>query len=272
VKAHAREAADRRVGAALMAAALAAALVPAPGEAAAEPVRAEAGIVVAAPGQVRVAARGRVAVRFFPRPIFYPYYYPYCPHQYWEFLYGAPLPTRHGCGVGMEVVAAQSPRPPRLGLGVFGGSVAVREDDAAGEVGVIGRLRVWDFLQIELELARSELDDEAGSDNRIGGALLLQMAPYSAVSPYLLGGGGFGRAELDDGDLTADRPYGEVGVGLEWALARHLSLFGDVRLGLRKLDGDDQEPVLRARTAVAEDVGDDDDRFARARIGGLLYF
>jgi opacity protein-like surface antigen len=272
VKAHAREAAGRTVGARLVYVALAAALVLAPVAAAADTVRAEAGVIVAAPGQVRVAARGRVAVRFFPRPIFYPYYYPYCPHQYWEFLYGRPLPTRHGCGVGVEVAAAvETRRPPRLGLGAFGGSVAVREDDAAGEVGVIGRLRVWDHLQVELELARTELDDEAGSDNRVGGALLLQFTPYSAVSPYLLGGGGFGRADLDDGDLTADRPYGEVGVGLEWALARHLSLFGDVRLGLRQLEDDEEQPVLRARTAVA-DADDDDDRFARARIGGLLYF
>jgi hypothetical protein len=250
---------------------LAAAVMAWPVVAAADEVRAEAGVVIAAPGQVRIAARGRVAVRFFPRPIFYPYYYPYCPHQYWEFLYGRPLPTRHGCGVGVEVVAAETARPPRLGLGVFGGSVAVREDDAVGEVGLLGRLRVWDHLQLELELARTEIGDDVGSDKRIGGAVVLQITPYSAVSPYLLGGGGFGRADLDDGDLTADQPYGEVGIGLEWALARHLNLFGDVRLGVRKLDDVDQQPALRARAAIALDT-DDDDRFARARIGALLYF
>ena len=294
MNAHAKDAADRKAAfmpesrsgrartqrvargsLAIVNAAFAAALTLSPLAAAADPaaVRGETGAAVAAPGQVRVAAGARAAVRFSPRPRFYPYYYPYCPHQYWHFLYGAPVPNGRGCGVETEVsaeVVEDSPDLPRVGLGAFGGSVAAREGEAVPEIGLIGRLRPWDHLQVEIELSRTDRDDEAGSDDRLGGALILEIMPYRAVSPYLLAGAGFGRAELDDGDFAADQAYGEVGLGLEWAVVRPFSLFGDARIGLRsKGDGDD-EPALRARSPDGE--MDEDERFGRVRVGALLYF
>lgn len=206
------------------------------------------------------------------RPRFYPYYYPYCPHDYWHFLEGSAPPS--WCGPRPEVVAVEpipEPEPARLGLGVFGGSVAVERDESGVDLGVIGRLRLWRHLQLEAELSRTEIEDGDRVDKRVGGALLVPLLPHAALSPYLLGGGGLSRVERNGGSLTADQVYGELGVGLEWSLARHFSLFGDLRAGVRRSDARDDDRVLVRRGGGGPAV-DEDERTARARIGALMYF
>lgn len=232
---------------------------------------------VAGADRIQLRAHARIGgpgltTRYNMRPDFYPYYYPYCPHQYWFFLYGVPPPTWTGCGLPVVVATAPEPELARLGLGVFGGSVEVEENDAGTDLGLVARLRLSRHFQLEAELSRTDIGDGARVDKRIGGALLLQLLPDSALSPYLLGGGGFGRAELDDGNLTANQAYGEIGVGLEWALAPHFSLFGDLRAGLRRSDTTEDRRALLVRDRGKGAGVDDDERFTRARIGALLYF
>jgi hypothetical protein len=101
---------------------------------------------------------------------------------------------------------------------------------------------------------------------------MFKFAPYSALSPYVLGGGGFGQTDVDDGRFTAEQGYGELGVGLEWALTRHIALFGDLRAGVRETNAS-QDEILLVRGGGGPDPSvDDNERFSRARIGAMLYF
>jgi len=218
--------------------------------------------------------RPRVYLRYYPRPYFFPYYYGY--------RYAAPPPCYYECGPSyysappVAVAApARAPEPmlPRLGIGIFGGSVGVEGNDAGADLGLVGRLRLTRHFLLEAEVSKTELADGERVDKRIGGALLLDLMPRSALSPFLLGGGGFGQTDVNDGTFTAEQLYGELGVGLEWRLGRHFALFGDLRAGVRESNASEEE-ILLVRGAGGDDdaLVDDNERFTRARIGALLYF
>jgi hypothetical protein len=251
-------------------AAIAALLALWPTPAHADPPTVDGSVHVSARAHVHIGGPGTQAglrgdIFHVPRPSFASYYWPYYPHEYWLFLYGGDIHRR----------AEPSPEPERLpvGLGIFGGAAGAAGDrEAAGELGLLGRLSLARQVQLEVELSRTYIDDPAERvDNRAGAALLIHLIRTAPISPYLLGGGGFSRVDLDDGDLAADRPYGEIGAGIDWVIARHLCLFGDIRAGLRKIDdgsADDRPGIARPASS-----GDDEDsEFARARIGAMLYF
>ncbi len=218
--------------------------------------------------------RPRVHLRYYSRPYFFPYYYGY--------RYAAPPPCYYECGPSYYsapppvVVAARvrdEPPLPRLGIGIFGGSVGVEGNDSGADLGLVGRLRLTRHFMLEAEVSKTELADGERVDKRIGGALLLDLMPYSALSPFVLGGGGFGQTDVNDGTFTAEQLYGELGVGLEWRLGRHFAIFGDLRAGVRESNASDDEFLLVRGVAGGNDpVVDDNERFTRARIGALLYF
>jgi hypothetical protein len=218
--------------------------------------------------------RPRVYLRYYPRPYFFPYYHGY--------RYAAPPPCYYECGPSyyappVAVAApARAPQPelPRLGIGIFGGSVGVENnDDYGADLGLVGRLRLTRHFMLEAEVSKTELEDGERVDKRIGGALMLDLLPHSALSPFLLGGGGFGQTDVNDGTLTAEQLYGELGVGLEWRLGRHFALFGDIRAGVRETNASEDEILLvRGGTGGDGPVIDDNERFTRARLGALLYF
>jgi len=281
-----------------MAAVTLAGLVSAPGTASADRVR----VRIGGGGGVHLHARAQVRVRgphvvvggpaygpyygryHRPRVIVRPYFYPrpyfYYPGFYWGFGYGSGC--YDACGAvpayyyrtprPVAVEAAVAPEPlPRVGLGIFGGGVNVEGNDAGSDLGLIGRLRLSRHFLFEAEVSKTELADGARVDRRIGGALLLDLAPYSALSVYLLGGGGFGQTDVDNGTLTAEQAYGEVGAGLEWRLTRHIALFGDLRAGVRKSNASQDEILLVRGGGGGPTVRDTED-FTRARLGALLYF
>jgi hypothetical protein len=221
--------------------------------------------------------RPRVFLRYYPRPYIDPYYY-------WGFHYAAPPPCYYECGPSYYgapppatvAVAAPVHEPPlpRLGLGIFGGSTEVQHNDPGGDVGLIGRLRLTRHLLLEAEVSKSELSDGHRVDKRIGGALLIDFLPRSALSPYILGGGGFGQTDVNDGTLTAEQAYAELGAGLEWRLGRHFALFADLRAGVRDSNASDDE-ILLVRGSSGGNSGptiEDNERFTRGRIGAMLYF
>lgn len=226
--------------------------------------------------------RPRIYVRAYPRP----YYYYYPGFYGWGYRYAAPPPPPcyAECGppsayyyggqqpAAVAAVRVQREPLPRLGLGIFGGAVGVEGNDAGSDLGLIGRIRATDHLVLEAELSKTEIDSGARVDRRLGGALLFDLSPYARLSPFLLVGGGFGQTDVDDGTFTAEQAYGEVGIGLEWRLTRHLALFGDLRAGVRETNASDEELLL---VRGGGDVGprvDDNERFTRARLGALLYF
>jgi Outer membrane protein beta-barrel domain len=232
------------------------------------------------PHSYRPYYRPRVHLRYYPRPYFYPGFY-------WGFRYASPPPCYYECGPSVSAyyygpprapvaVAAPAvePEPPlaRLGIGVFGGSVDVENNDAGADLGLIGRLRLTRHLMLEAEFSKTELADGERVDKRLGGALLLDFMPYSALSPYVLGGGGFGQTEVNDGEFSAEQAYGELGAGLEWRLGRHIALFGDLRAGVRESNASDDEIMLIKGRPGGDASVDDNERFTRARIGALLYF
>jgi hypothetical protein len=213
----------------------------------------------------------------------YPYFYPY-----WSFRYAAPPPPppacQYECGPSVSAHYHAQPQPvavaavraepplPRLGLGIFGGSVDVENNDAGTDLGLVGRVRLTRHLVLEAEVSKTELADGARVDRRIGGALLFDFSPRRDLSPYVLGGGGFGQSDIDDGTLTAEQAYGELGVGLQWRLGRHIALFGDLRAGVRESNATEEE-LLLVRGVPGDDVSvDDNERFTRGRIGALLLF
>jgi hypothetical protein len=218
--------------------------------------------------------RPRVHLRYYARPYFFPYYYGY--------RYAAPPPCYYECGPSyysappVAVAApARAPQPelPRLGIGIFGGTVGVEnDDDYGGDLGLVGRLRLTRHFMLEAEVSKTELSDGERVDKRIGGALMLDLLPHSALSPFLLGGGGFGQTDVNDGTFTAEQLYGELGVGLEWRLGRHFALFGDIRAGVRETNASEDEILLVRGGPGDEQVIDDNERFTRARLGALLYF
>jgi hypothetical protein len=226
-------------------------------------------------GSVRVEGGAHVHIgrRHYARP-YYPRYYVGV-----RFATPPPPPCDEGCATAYYVEPAPetqvtyvAPRPepepvPVFGLGVFGGGVDVERGEHGEELGLFARLRVSHHFRLEGELAKTEHDDGMRIDRRMGAALLYDFAPYARLSPYILGGMGVGRAEMDDGRYGAKQGYGELGIGLEWRLTRHFSLLADLRAGARETRPDDDAVMLR--TAPTRE---DEENYTRGRIGALLFF
>ena len=207
----------------------------------------------------------------------------YTNHLLWGVTFAEPPPPRpapgcYDCGGGyvyypapapvvMQAAPSPPPQPPVFGLGVFGGPVD-SEGLESSDLGLFARLRVSQHLRIEGEVSRSDYTYLDRTDRRLGAALLYDFAPHARLSPYLLGGLGFGRTEIDDKRVGADLAYGELGLGLEWRLADRLSLLGDVRAGSIETRMDDQARPLIVDEAIPKDESD----YGRGRLGLLLYF
>jgi hypothetical protein len=238
-------------------------------------IAAAAGGALLAAWPVRAGADGgpRAAPILSPRPPFYPYFHPWCPHQYWDYLAGSPPPASPACGAGAVASAARTAEPglPRVGLGAFGGAARAEGSEAGTELGLVARLRVLRPLAVEAELSTTGRTGGGASDERIGGALLLHLLPGAALSPYVAGGGGFARAELDGDAVRARGAYGEIGVGLEWTVLPHLALFADARAGVQRREEREDPRGALARSSGGDPAGGGE-RFARARVGGLLQF
>jgi hypothetical protein len=236
---------------------------------------------------VRVRVGGpRVRVSPTVRVRYRPYYRPYR-YRYWtvggSVYYGAgsyyasppppPAPRcDYECGGPTTVYSAPAvyaPAPlPRLGIGVFAGSMDVEGQEVGSDLGLLGRFRLTDHFQIEGELAKSEIADSTRVDRRVGGALLYDFSPRSRFSLNVLAGLGFSQSEIGGGDFSAEQGYGEVGVGLTWNLSRNLAISGDIRAGQRETTGDD----IVLMGTVPQPVMQDEESYTRARLSAILFF
>jgi hypothetical protein len=245
---------------------------------------------IRAGGSVKVRARGHVQIGTRPvrRHVKVRRHY-HRPGFYYGVRFASPPPPPppcyEGCGVAVSayytepappatVYAPPPPPPPpavpTFGLGLFAGPVSVEGNDAGGDLGLFARLRLSHHLRLEAEVSRTEYEEAARVDRRLGAALLYDFIPHGRLSPYLLGGLGIGKTEMGGGALEADTGYGELGVGLEWRLTRRFSLIGDLRAGAQqnRVDGDEIHPLILASTASIQE----EERITRGRLGAILFF
>ena len=224
--------------------------------------------------------RPRLYVRPYARP------YVYYPGVYWGYRYAAPPPPAcyEACGPSASAYYQAPPQPvavghvierdplPRLGIGVFGGSVDTENNEAGSDIGLVGRVRLTRHFLLEAEVAKSELDDGSRVDRRLGGSLLFDFLPYSDFSAlrarrrrvrpdrrgrrHLHRPAGLRRARRRP-RVGARPPHHACSVTSVPALA-------PTRPTTRRVTLAPARAVLERRRTR--------ERFTRARIGALLYF
>lgn len=168
---------------------------------------------------------------------------------------------------------------PRFALGGFAGS-SDTDGEVGNDLGFLARYRLSGGWMIEGEMgaATTEHHQSTGraADSRMGASVIYEIGARNTWAPYLVGSIGGIRAHSSEQDA---RGYGEVGVGLRWALTDNLHLAADLRAGSqeRPMDGDVPDPLplegaaARVVTPIDGDTADSQS-YTRARLSALLYF
>lgn len=179
--------------------------------------------------------------------------------------YGYPPPPPPDMAPPPPSVAVAAPAPveelPRLGLGVYAGSVNIDDRTQGGELGLFGRLRLTEKLYVEAELAAAEMTD-ARLDSRLGAALLFDFSPRSRFSLNVLGGLGLTQSQLDE-VVVDEKSYGELGLGLTYRATPRFHLAADARVGQRTPVMDEFE---KSSTPVEPET------FSRGRVSAIVLF
>jgi hypothetical protein len=171
---------------------------------------------------------------------------------------------------------------PTFGIGVFAGGSSVQNCQSCqstqdtSDLGALARIRLTPGLLIEGELAKTTFKDNVRVDRMIGGSLIYEIGARHALAPYILAGGGVQQADVA-GSFQTTQDYGEIGVGLRWALTRNLHLALDVRAGRRQTVDSNQPVVIsNAARSVAPPSGlggnDSTEDFTRGRLAAILNF
>jgi hypothetical protein len=229
----------------------------------------------------RWTVRGSVYVgpRYYPRP-YYVYYPRYVPSYYQSTSY-YPVEASSAPGV---TVAAPAPRPelPKLGVGLFMGGSAVESQtgESANEsqdLGLLARFRLTPGLLIEGELGKTSYDVNGNEnlrvDRRLSGSLVYEIGAYNKLAPYLLAGIGVQQADIN-GSYSTTQDFGEIGIGLRWAVTPHFHLAADIRAGSRATVSNDEVPVGSVARTITPPTSDSDENeeYTRARLSALYYF
>ena len=212
---------------------------------------------------------------YYPRSYYYYYGPEYVPSYYGSSYY----PVQPAAAP--SVVAATPPAQPSLptfGIGVFAGGSSVQNVDSrldTSDLGALGRLRLTPGLLVEAEIAKTSFKDNERVDRRIGGSLIYEIGAQNTFAPYLLAGGGVQQADVD-GAFTTTQDFGEIGVGLRWALSRNLHLTFDIRAGRSAtIESDQPDVVTNPARSVAPPSGvnsDNTEDYTRGRLAAILNF
>ena len=233
-------------------------------------------------GSIYVGPRYRV----YPRP-YYVYYPAYVPSYYVGTTY---YPVEAQPAVAAPGVVAVAPAPrrelPKLGIGLFAGGSAVESQSGdstheSDDLGLLARFRLTPGLILEGELGKMSYDvdgiDNARVDRRLGASLLYEIGAYNRWAPYLLAGIGVQQAEVA-GDFETTQNYGELGIGLRWAITPKFHLTGELRAGSRAtVSSDDSIQPVPAGTSARvitppSESSDETEEYTRARLSAILYF
>jgi hypothetical protein len=215
---------------------------------------------------------------YYPRPYYYYYPYPeYVPSYYGQSYY----PVQPTSAPGVVAVTAPEPSMPTFGIGVFAGGSSVQTSPGSSttqdtsDLGALARIRLTPGLIVEGEIAKTSFKDNMRVDRLIGGSLIYEIGARHSLAPYLLAGGGVQQADVA-GDFQTTQDYGEIGVGIRWALSRNLHLALDIRAGRRQTVDSNQPVVIsNAARSVAPPPGgsgnNDTEDFTR-RLAAILNF
>lgn len=216
---------------------------------------------------------------YYPRPYYFYYPYPeYVPSYYGSSYY--PVEPNGAPGV-VAVAAPARPPMPTFGIGVFAGGSSVQNAQGqstqdTSDLGLLARIRLTPGLLVEGDFAKTTFKDNMRVDHEISGSLIYEIGARNSLAPYLLAGGGVQQADVA-GSFQTTQDFGEIGVGLRWALSRNLHLAFDIRAGRRQAVDSNQPVVIsNAARTVAPPSGinstDNTEDFTRARLAAILNF
>ncbi|MDQ3367497.1 MAG: porin family protein [Myxococcota bacterium] len=212
---------------------------------------------------------------YYPRYRTYrPYYYTPVPSYYGTYYSASYYPVAPVA----TVVLAPRPELPKFGIGLFAGGVSVEDRNESSDVGILGRLRLTQGLLIEGELGKQTYEADTGRvDRRMGASLVYEIGAYNKLAPYVLAGMGVQQADVD-GAYTTTQNFGELGIGLRWAVTPKFHVLFDVRAGSRNSVSSNRDELqtdsgIAARTITppAPD-SDESEEYTRGRLSAVLYF
>jgi hypothetical protein len=154
------------------------------------------------------------------------------------------------------------PPLPRLGIGVYAGSVDIDGRTQGGELGLFGRLRLTEKLYVEAEVAQAEMTN-SHIDNRAGASLLFDFSPRSRFSLNVLGG--LGLTQTESSDAFEDKSYGELGLGLTYRPTQRFQIAADIRAGARS-------PVEQEFETSEGSADIEEESFYRSRLSAMVFF
>jgi len=252
-------------------------------------------------GRVHARAHGGVSVSW-SRPAYRPYYgrgwsvggrvyvggdyRPYYPR--YRYYYYQPVPSYYGvyshsyypvAPAPQQQVAIVAPvaRPelPKFGIGLFAGGVSVEEQDDSSDIGLLGRLRLTPGLLVEAEIGKTSYEQDLRVDRRLGGSLVYEFGAYNKLAPYVLAGLGVQQADVG-GEFTTTQNFGELGIGLRYAVSPHFHLLFDVRAGSRATASSDDPPpmtdIATRQVTPPSASSNESEEYTRARFAAVLYF
>ena len=216
---------------------------------------------------------------YYPRYRYYRPYYYYTPvpsyYGYYSTTYYPVAPAPCGTCTTATVVAPARPELPKFGLGLFAGGVSVEDRNESSDVGALARLRLTPGLILEGEIGKQTYEESQRTDRRLGASLLYEIGAYNKLAPYVLAGIGVQQADTA-GEYQTTQNFGELGIGLRWAVTPNFHLTFDVRAGSRATVSDEREPVeggVSARSIAPPTASSNEgEEYSRARLAAILYF
>jgi hypothetical protein len=221
---------------------------------------------------------GSIYVGTYPRYRYYRPYYYYTPvPSYYGYYSTTYYPVAPAPAVQTTVVETPSrPELPRFGLGLFAGGVSVEDKNESSDFGALARFRLTPGLILEGEIGKQTYEESQRTDRRLGASLIYEIGAYNKLAPYVLAGLGVQQADVED-EWKTTQNFGELGIGLRWAVTPQFHLTFDIRAGSRASVSDNRDDTIAAgtsaRTIAPPDVdSDESEEYSRARFSAILYF
>ena len=213
---------------------------------------------------------------YYPRYRYYRPYYYYTPvPSYYGYYSTSYYPVAPAPVVEQQAVAPSRPELPRFGLGLFAGGVSVEDRNESSDVGALARFRLTPGLILEGEIGKQTYEESQRTDRRLGASLIYEIGAYNKLAPYVLAGLGVQQADVE-GEYRTTQNFGELGIGLRWALTPNFHLAFDIRAGSRASVSDDRDEAVAGSVArsVSPPSADsnESEEYSRARLSAILYF